>query len=274
MTSTQAAAGAPGKDSPGAPPVIHYRGVSKSFRSSGTTALNKVDLEVMDGEFLAIVGPSGCGKSTLLNMAAGILTPTTGDVVFRGSPVKGPNTAVGYLTQHDTLLNWRTVFKNVRLPLEFRKVDKKEAKRRAMRALDIVGLPNVGGRYPTQLSGGMRQRVAIARTLVYEPSVYLLDEPFGALDAQLRVLMQQELLRIRAISGGTFVLVTHDLNEAVALADRVVVISAQPGEIKQIFDIDLPRDRDVILISATSKFREYVEELWGVMDKPQSIQAV
>ena len=138
----------------------------------------------------------------------------------------------------------------------------------------MVGLPKMSNVYPTQLSGGMRQRVAIARTLVYEPSVYLLDEPFGALDAQLRVIMQQELLRIRKLSGGTFVLVTHDLNEAVALANRVVVISAQPGRIKKIFDIDLPRSDDVMAMASTEAFRSYVEELWGLMDKPPSFEAV
>ena len=258
----------------GSQPVLRYEGVTKSFGSSGVLALDRVDLEVADGEFLAIVGPSGSGKSTLLNMAAGTLSPSTGRVLYRGQEVDGPNTEVGYLTQHDTLLNWRTVHKNVRLPLEFRKIERTEATRRVQAALQTVGLPNAGNVFPTQLSGGMRQRVAIARTLIYEPSVYLLDEPFGALDAQLRVVMQQELLRIRAISGGTFVLVTHDLNEAVALANRVVVVSAQPGRIKKIFDIDLPRERDVIALSTTEAFRNYIEELWSLMDKPPAFEAV
>ena len=161
----------------------------------------------------------------------------------------------------------------MRLPLEFRKMDKAKAKDKVQEVLDR-GLAQMSNVYPTQLSGGMRQRVAIARTLVYEPSVYLLDEPFGALDAQLRVIMQQELLRIRKVAGGTFVLVTHDLNEAVALANRVVVISAQPGRIKKIFDIDLPRSDDVMAMASTEAFRTYVEELWGLMDKPPSFEAV
>jgi NitT/TauT family transport system ATP-binding protein len=259
-----------------AQPVLVYEGVSKSFRSSGVTALDRVDLEVVEGEFLAIVGPSGCGKSTLLNMAAGTLVPSTGRVRYKGEIVDGPNTNVGYLTQHDTLLNWRTVHKNVRLPLEFRKMDKAKAKEKVQEVLQTVGLPKMSHVYPTQLSGGMRQRVAIARTLVYEPSVYLLDEPFGALDAQLRLIMQQELMRIRKVTGGTFVLVTHDLNEAVALANRVVVVSAQPGRIKKIFDIDLPRQEDdeVVAMASTPAFRNYVEELWALMDKPPSFEAV
>jgi NitT/TauT family transport system ATP-binding protein len=253
---------------------VSFQGVSKQFRSSGQLALSHVSLDVREGEFMAIVGPSGCGKSTLLNMAAGTIRPSTGQVLFRGEAVDGPNTQVGYLTQHDTLLNWRTVRKNVRLPLEFRKVPRKEAETRVKAALTMVGMPNAGDRFPTELSGGMRQRVAIARTLIYEPSVYLMDEPFGALDAQLRVLMQQELLRIREATGGTFILVTHDLNEAVALADRVVAVSGQPGSIKRIFDIDFPRDRDVIAMSATPKFRAYVDELWTLMDKPPAMQEV
>src|SRR6201994_1173253 len=173
----------------GAQPVLSYEGVSKSFRSSGVTALDRVDLEVAEGEFLAIVGPSGCGKSTLLNMAAGTLVPSTGRVRFKGEIVDGPNTNVGYLTQHDTLLNWRTVHKNVRLPLEFRKMDKAKAKERVQEALQPVG--------PPRMSGGRRGGAAIARRLVSEPRWYLLNDPFGALDAQLRVIMQQELLRIR-----------------------------------------------------------------------------
>lgn len=254
-----------------ATPVLRYVNFTKAFSGGGKIAISGVDLEICEGEFLAVVGPSGCGKSTLLNAAAGLTRPTKGKVMHRGVEITAPNTRVGYLTQHDSLLAWRTVKKNVMLPLEFRGIRKSEAARRARFALDLVGLTGVDDYYPAQLSGGMRQRVAIARILIYNPDLYLLDEPFAALDAQMRNAMHGELQRIWHEAGGTIVLVTHDLDEAVLLADRVIVVSASPGRVKRQLTIDLPRPRDKVTTSVNSRFQEYLSELWSVLDPPHGV---
>ena len=177
------------------------------------------------GEFLAVVGPSGCGKSTLLNMAAGLLAPSAGKVFYRGAPVRSPNTDVGYLTQRDTLLPWRTVEDNVAIALELRGESRADRHRTAHAWLDRVGLSGFEKSYPAQLSGGMRRRACLARTLAYEPETILMDEPFGALDAQLRLVMHDELLKLWTGTRKTIVFVTHDLAEALTLADRVAVFS-------------------------------------------------
>jgi NitT/TauT family transport system ATP-binding protein len=251
-------------------PIVRFSNVSKLYASGDVLALEDINLDVRRGEFVAIVGPSGCGKSTLLNMIAGLSRPSGGTIEFDGSPIRGPNTNAGYITQHSTVLPWRTARKNVLLPLEFRGVDRRRAEKLAMQALDLVGLKGFENRRPHELSGGMVQRLAIARTLVYEPSTYLLDEPFGSLDAQLRTVMHEEFLRIWQTSGGTVVFVTHDLNEALVLADRVVVISRRPGRIKAVVDVDLPRPRDVIGVQSTPEFRLRLEELWGLLDRPEA----
>jgi NitT/TauT family transport system ATP-binding protein len=248
--------------------LIRYDGIGKTF-GNGVVATSNVSLDVYRGEFLAIVGPSGCGKSTLLNLAAGTLQATVGRVLYDGHPIGGPNQKVGYITQHNTLLQWRTVERNVRLPLEFRHYPRTEVDAIIAGVIDRVGLRGFEKHYPSQLSGGMQQRVAIARTLAYSPEAYLLDEPFAALDAQLRTYMQAELLRIWESSGGTVVFVTHDLNEALVLADRVIVMSRRPGRIKHVLEVKLPRSRDVVRVQATPQFQEHLAELWSAIDPPE-----
>ena len=229
-------------------------------------AMGPTTLQVRKGEFIAIVGPSGCGKSTLLNMVAGTLVPSSGTVRYKGALVDGPNSDVGYITQKNYCVPWRTVEGNVRMPMEFRGVPKAEITERVKFALAQVDLTGFENAYPKQLSGGMLQRVMIARTLAYGPSVYLMDEPFGSLDAQLRTRMHGKLLDLWVQTGGTFVFVTHDLQEAVTLADRVVVMSRRPGIPKLVLEIDLPRPRDVIDIQADPAFGGYVKQLWHALD--------
>jgi NitT/TauT family transport system ATP-binding protein len=247
-----------------APVLIDFDAVTARF--GPLHAMGPTTLSVRRGEFLAIVGPSGCGKSTLLNMIAGTLRPSSGGVRYEGRPVEGINSDVGYITQKNYCVPWRTVEGNVRLPLEFRGVPKAEMTERVRRALAQVGLTGFERAYPRQLSGGMLQRVMIARTLAYGPRVYLMDEPFGSLDAQLRTKMHGKLLELWQQTGATFVFVTHDLHEAITLADRVVVMSRRPGRPKLVVDIDLPRPRDVIDVQADPAFGAYFKQLWSALD--------
>jgi NitT/TauT family transport system ATP-binding protein len=249
-------------------PLIEYRDVARRFitRAGSVTACEHVDLTVHRGEFLAIVGPSGCGKSTLLNMAAGLLRPSAGGVFYRGAPVPDPNTDVGYMTQRDTLLPWRTVEDNVALALELQGVARAERLRRAHDWILRVGLTGFERAYPAQLSGGMRRRACLARTLAYEPETILMDEPFGALDAQLRLVMHDELLKLWAATRKTIVFVTHDLAEAITLADRVAVFSARPGRIRAIEPIGLPRPRDVFRVRFDPAFGALHDRLWSYLE--------
>lgn len=249
-------------------PLIEYRGIARRFQSrSGTVlACEHVDLTVRRGEFLAVVGPSGCGKSTLLNMAAGLLAPSAGQVFYRGVPVPSPNTDVGYLTQRDTLLPWRTVEDNVAIALELRGESRDARHQRAHLWLARMGLAGFEKSYPAQLSGGMRRRVCLARTLAYEPETILMDEPFGALDAQLRLVMHDELLKLWSGTRKTIVFVTHDLAEALTLADRVAVFSARPGRIRAIETVDLPRPRDVFRIRFNPHFGKLHDRLWSYLE--------
>ncbi len=200
-------------------PLIEYRNVGRRFitRAGAVTACEQVNLTVRQGEFLAVVGPSGCGKSTLLNMAAGLLPANWGQVFYRGAPVPCPNTDVGYMTQRDTLLPWRTVEDNVAIALELRGDSREQRRQVAHSWLQRVGLGGFEKSYPAQLSGGMRRRACLARTLAYEPETILMDEPFGALDAQLRLVMHDELLKLWTGTQKTVVFVTHDLAEALTL---------------------------------------------------------
>lgn len=249
-------------------PLIEYRGIARRFttRRGTVTACENVNLTVNQGEFLAIVGPSGCGKSTLLNMAAGLLQPSAGTVFYRGEPVPEPNTRVGYMTQRDTLLPWRSVEDNVAIALELRGQDRATRLRSAHDWLHRVGLQGFETAYPAQLSGGMRRRVGMARTLAYEPETILMDEPFGALDAQLRLVMHDELLKLWAATKTTMVFVTHDLTEALTLADRVAVFSARPGRIRAIETVDLSRPRDVFRIRFDPHFGELHDRLWRYLE--------
>jgi NitT/TauT family transport system ATP-binding protein len=252
---------------PSSRPVISAQQVTKRFRRKDqiVTAISEVDLDISAGEFVCIVGPSGCGKSTLLNMSAGLMEPSTGSLLFDGSAVHGPNTQVGYITQKDNLMPWHTVQTNVGMALSIRGVDRDTARRRVAEMIEMVGLTGFEKSYPGELSGGMRKRVTLARTLAYDPPVLLADEPFGALDAQLKLVMQDELQRIWAETGKTVVFVTHDISEAVTLGDRVVVMSSRPGRIKIDRRIDFPRPRDVYKIRHQPGFTELAEELWDVL---------
>lgn len=213
-------------------------------------AIKKLDLTVKQGEFLAIVGPSGCGKSTLLDMIAGLAKPSSGEIFMDGKLITGPALDRGIVMQGYALFPWRTVRKNVEFGLEIKKIPQKERQEISQQYLELVGLKNFEDRYPHELSGGMKQRVAIARALAYNPEVLLMDEPFAAVDAQTREVLQEELLHIWEKTRKTIVFVTHGIDEAVFLADRVAVMTANPGTIKEIVDINLPRPRDGIRSSA------------------------
>jgi NitT/TauT family transport system ATP-binding protein len=253
-----------------AAPKIALRGAAKRFdvRGREVQALDPVDLEIRPQEFVALVGPSGCGKSTILNLVAGLLTPSEGAVLYDDAPVDGLNRRVGYMTQKDTLLPWRNVAGNIRVALELqcRAVASAQADQRVAEMIESVGLRGFERHYPAELSGGMRKRVALARTLIYEPETLLMDEPFGALDAQLKLVMLDQLQRITRERPVTVIFVTHDLAEAIALADRVVVFSARPGRIRAVRAIPLPRPRDVYKIRFAREFTELYEELWGELE--------
>ena len=230
--------------------AVRVTSVTKIFnagRPDEVTALADVDLTVGDGEFVSLIGPSGCGKSTLLRLIADLITPTTGTVTVAGKPAAEARTAQGYgiAFQQAGLFEWRTVQRNVELPLELHGVGRRERARRARHLLDLVGLGDFAGARPAQLSGGMQQRVAIARSLAEEPPLLLMDEPFGALDEMTRERMQAELLAIRERTGTTVVLVTHSIAEAVFCSTQVAVMSARPGRVVRVVDVDLPgRDED------------------------------
>jgi NitT/TauT family transport system ATP-binding protein len=249
-------------------PVFAVEQVYKLFVTGGRrqsralTALRNVNLEVRRGEFLTFIGPSGCGKSTVLNMLAGLLEPTSGRILYEGREIKGYNTDVGYVTQDDNLLPWRTLLDNVQLALEFKGVDKATRREKALQYIRTVGLAGFEGHYPHELSGGMRKRGSIVRTLVYDPHTILMDEPFGPLDAQTRVILQDELLRLWQGSGRTIVFVTHDLVEAIALSDRIVIFTSAPGEIKAIHEVNIPRPRDVFHIHSAPGFRDIYDTIW------------
>jgi NitT/TauT family transport system ATP-binding protein len=239
--------------------------VSKRFIARGrdVMALEEVSLEVGAGDFVAFVGPSGCGKSTLLNMIAGIVKPTSGHILQDGSAIAGINRQVGYMTQVDSLLPWRTVEQNVMLPLQLRRRPKAASRRRVQELLEVVNLRTFAQHFPVELSGGMRKRVALAQVLVYDPGILLMDEPFGALDAQLKLVMQSELMKLWERTGKTILFVTHDLAEAISLAQRVVVFTGRPGQVKRIAEIDLPQPRDMFQVRFQPRFQEIYEQIWA-----------
>lgn len=254
---------------PAAEAVIEARDVFRAFIARGESgkrrpilALHDVNIVIGQGEFVSFVGPSGCGKSTLLNMVAGLVQPTTGVVRYKGRPVAGVNTDVGYITQDDNLLPWRTLRENVEVALEFRGVPSNRRREQAATYIAKVGLSGFENHYPHELSGGMRKRTALVRTLIYEPDIILMDEPFGPLDAQTRVILQDELLKLWDGSGKTIVFVTHDLVEAIALSDRIVLFSRAPGTIKRVYKVPLGRPRDVFHVHAEPMFPEFFDRLW------------
>ena len=229
-------------------------------------AIQGVDLAAAPGEFVAIVGPTGCGKSTLLNLVAGLRPPAEGEVRIFGKPLSGLNREAGYLFQADSLFPWKTALGNVALGPILRGVPRKEAEARARVWLAKVGLKGFEDRYPHQLSGGMKKRVALAQVLILSPKILLMDEPFGALDVQTRQLMENELLALWQEDRKTVLFVTHDLEEAIALADRVVVFSAGPASrIVGDFPVELPRPRDVAEVRLTEDFLKIHREIWGLL---------
>jgi NitT/TauT family transport system ATP-binding protein len=248
-------------------PILSFQNVSRTFEVGGGSflAVQDVNLDVQPGEFVAIVGPSGCGKSTLLNMTAGILNPTTGTVRYAGEPIADLNEHVGYMTQNDHLLPWRDVRANIALPLEIRGEPRREVDETVDRLIALVGLGGFEKSYPSGLSGGMRKRTALARLLAYNPDTLLMDEPFAALDAQLRLRMQTELRRLSRQLGKTVLFVTHDLDEAVALADRCAVFTARPGTIQEVVTVPLDPDRDITKLRHDPVYTEMTAKLWDTM---------
>ncbi|GAA3140568.1 ABC transporter ATP-binding protein [Planomonospora alba] len=245
---------------------IRFEGVGKTFAVRGGrtfTALDGVDLDVREGEFLTLVGPSGCGKSTLLDLLAGLTEPTAGRILLDGAPVDGPGLDRGVVFQQYALLPWRTALGNIEFGLEAKAVPRRERAERARHHLDLVGLSGFGDRYPHELSGGMRQRVAIARSLAFDPEVLLMDEPFAALDAQTRESLQEELLRIWEKTGKTIVFITHGIDEAVYLGQRVAVMTSRPGRIKQVVGVSFDsREGD---LRADPAFGEYRHTIWSLL---------
>jgi NitT/TauT family transport system ATP-binding protein len=253
--------------------AIQIQNVGKSFpvktsrrgAEDGFVALENICLEIKAGEFFVIVGPSGCGKSTLLDLLGGLTRPTSGRILIGGSPVTGPALDRGLVFQQYALFPWRTAQTNVEFGLEAKGVPSRERAERAKRFLAMVGLAEFHDRYPHELSGGMKQRVAIARSLAYDPDVLLMDEPFAALDAQTREILQGELLRIWEESGKTIVFITHGIDEAVYLGQRVAVMTSRPGRIKQVIDIPLvSRSREEDL-RGTPEFSRLRHEVWSLL---------
>ncbi|KAA2258784.1 ABC transporter ATP-binding protein [Solihabitans fulvus] len=246
-------------------PVIELRGASKRFRSGSGgvhTAVRDLTMTVARGEFVAVVGPTGCGKSTTLSLVSGLEPPSDGEALVAGRPVDGIPDGIGYMFQNDAVLPWRSVLDNVAAGPRYRGEAKAAAREKARDWVARVGLGGFESYYPHQLSGGMRKRVALAQTLVNEPSILLMDEPFSALDVQTRALMQDELLRLWSGSNAAVIFVTHDLEEAIALADRVLVMTAGPATVKASFDVPLARPRDVEEIRLTAEFLEIYREIW------------
>ena len=243
-------------------PVVRFRDVTKVFPASPRPAIEDVTVDVGEGRFVSVIGPSGCGKSTLLNMCAGLFFPERGSVEFRGAPVTKVNTRAGYITQAANLLPWLTVAENIEVPLRIRKVDPAERGERVRRWIERVGLASFENHYPRELSGGMQKRCSIARTLVYDPDIVLMDEPFGPLDALTRLAMQRELLRLWEAHAKTVIFVTHDLQEAIALSDEIVVMTKGPGRVKGVLQVPLPRPRDITQITRAPGFAEIQAELW------------
>ncbi len=269
MVGVQSGQGVHGSPDSFAPDAVRLDAVYKAFvparrrRSAGPVlALEDVTFTARPGEFISLVGPSGCGKSTVLNLIAGLVRPSAGQVTYQGAPVEGVNTKVGYITQDDNLLPWRSVSRNVEFGLELRGVPKAERRARAREFIELVGLGGFEDHYPHELSGGMRKRAGIVRTLAYDSGVVLMDEPFGPLDAQTRVILQDELLRLWDRQRPAVLFVTHDLVEAITLSDRIVTFTGRPGTIKQEYEVGLPRPRDVFHIHELPRFKELYDALW------------
>jgi NitT/TauT family transport system ATP-binding protein len=245
-------------------PAIRFADVSLAFAGADheVLALDRVSFDVPSEQITSVVGPSGCGKTTLLRLASGLIPASGGNVLCAGVPVTALNTSIGYVTQDSNLFPWLTALGNVEFPLALRGVPAKERREKALHWLRLVGLTGFEDYYPTQLSGGMQKRVSIVRTLIYEPTVVLLDEPFGALDAQTRMVLHHELLELWREKKSTMLFITHDLVEAITLSDQIVVMTQRPGRVKQIYQVPLQRPRNVFEIYLEPGFEQAYAALW------------
>lgn len=258
---------------PNVVPAIRLSDVSISYESPQRpyVAVDGVDLEIPPGRFISVVGPTGCGKSTLLGAIAGLLTPSRGVISIAGTPLRGLNKHVGFMFQQDSLLPWKTLLENVSFGLQLRGVRKREREKRAREWINLVGLTGFENAYPYQLSGGMRKRTSVAQTWIVEPDVLLMDEPFAALDVQTRQIMENELLNIWTGSGKSVTFVTHDLDEAVSLADEVILLSAGPAsKVAGRYEVDLGRPRDLMSIRTDPHFTEIYSAIWNDLKKEVS----
>jgi NitT/TauT family transport system ATP-binding protein len=247
-----------------AEPILVVDNIVKRFATPDgvLTAVDHVSLDVAPGEFLGVIGPSGCGKSTLFNVVGGLIDGYDGRVTIGGETVRGPHAAIGMIFQEESTFPWRTVLDNVAFPLEIAGIAKRERYDKARHFVRLVGLDGFERRYPAELSGGMRQRVSMARTLASEPKILLMDEPFAALDEQTRLLLGDKVLQIQQELKQTTLLITHNITEAVQLSDRILVMTYRPGKVKRIVDIDLPRPRTSEIVSSEA-FGRYVAQIWS-----------
>jgi NitT/TauT family transport system ATP-binding protein len=247
-----------------AAPILVVEEVTKRFETPDgvLTAVDRLSLDVAPGEFLAVIGPSGCGKSTLFNMIGGLTDGYEGRVAVAGETVSGPHRSIGMVFQEESTFPWRTVIDNVSFPLEIAGVARRERLERARHFISLVGLDGFERRYPAELSGGMRQRVSLARSLASEPKILLMDEPFASLDEQTRLLLGDKILQIQQTLQQTTLLITHNITEAVQLADRVLVMTYRPGRVKRIVAIDLPRPRTSEIVGSEA-FGRYVAQIWS-----------
>jgi NitT/TauT family transport system ATP-binding protein len=249
---------------PSSTEALRFENVTLDFPGSHQPAIEDVSFRVARRKFVAVIGPSGCGKSTILNLAAGLLRPTRGEVHFNGERVTAVNAEAAYVTQKANLLPWLNVKANIGLALKFRGIPKDERDERIAHWIKIVGLAGFEEHYPRELSGGMQKRVAIARALIYDPSIVLMDEPFGPLDAITRLKLQQDLLNLWEEQQGTLIFVTHDLNEAIYLADEVIVMSSAPGTVRRILQIPFARPRSIGSLVDSAEFSVLYNDLWGL----------
>jgi NitT/TauT family transport system ATP-binding protein len=255
-----------------AAPVLAVEGISKRFATSEgpVHALDGISFEVRQGEFVSVIGPSGCGKSTLFNIIGGLVDGYDGSVVVGGERVKGPHRSIGMVFQEESTFPWRTTLENVAFPLETAGMAKTERLKRARELVKLVGLEGFENRYPSEMSGGMRQRSSLARTLAFSPKVLLMDEPFASLDEQTRLLLGDKVLQIQQQLKQTTLLITHNIAEAVQLSDRVLVMTFRPGRIKRVIEIDLPRPRSSVILGSEA-FGRYVASIWKDLREEASI---
>ena len=249
--------------------ILKLQDVTKVYfsRDRVVIAVEGITIAVAAGEFLTLVGPSGCGKSTILNIISGLMVPTAGVVELDGKPLHGVTRQVGYVTQQPNLMPWRTLIDNVSFPLQVAGIGRSERFDRAAALIKLVGLTGFEKSFPHELSGGMRQRANIIRTLIYAPKVMLMDEPFGPLDAQTRLMLQDQLLGIWTQTGVTIIFITHDLHEAIGLSDRVVLLSARPGRIIRTDPVRMSRPRDIFRIHDRDEFRALYDALWAELER-------